>query len=245
MADEYRESTYGDRIAEVYDDSPGVPRDSALAADFLAGLAGGGPALELGIGTGRIALLLRERGVEVHGIDASGAMVAKLRGKPRGAEIPVTIGNFADVAVDRKFRLIYVVFNTFFALLTQEEQVRCFRNVRQRLEDDGAFVIETFVPDVTRFDRGQRVSALRIRDDAVWLDAEIYDPVSQTVRAQHLVVGSQGPRWYPVRLRFAYPPELDLMAQLGGLRLRERWNNWKREPYTATALQVSVYERGD
>jgi hypothetical protein len=133
--------------------------------------------------------------------------------------------------------------NTFCALLTQEEQVRCFRNVAQRLEDDGAFVIETFVPDVTRFDRGQRVSALRIRD--VWLDAEMYDPVSQTVRAQHLVVGSQGPRWYPVRLSFAYPPELDLMAQLGGLRLRERWNNWKREPYTAMALQVSVYERGD
>jgi hypothetical protein len=121
--------------------------------------------------------------------------------------------------------------------------VRCFRNVARRLESDGTFVIETFVPDVTRFDRGQRVSALQIHDDAVWLDVAMYDPASQTVRAEHLVVGSQGLRSYPVRLRFAYPPELDLMAQLSGLRLRERWNNWRREPYTATALQVSVYER--
>ena len=245
MADEYGASTYGDRIAEVYDDWPSVPQDGAMAAEFLADLAGDRSALELGIGTGRIALLLRERGVEVHGIDASGVMIAKLRGKPGGDEILVKIGNFADVAVERKFRLIYVVFNTFFALLTQEEQVRCFGNVARHLERDGAFVIETFVPDVTRFDRGQRVSAMRIGDDAVWLDASVYDPVSQTVRAQHLVVGSQGFSSYPVRLRFAYPPELDLMARLSGLRLRERWNNWKREPYTATALQVSVYEHDD
>jgi len=218
MADEYSVSTYGDRIAEVYDDWPGVPRDSGPAANFLAKLAGRGPALELGIGTGRLALPLKALGVEVEGIDGSEGMIAKLRAKPGGAEIPVTIGNFADVPVDRKFRLTYVVFNTFFALLTQAEQVRCFRNVAQRLESDGTFVIETFVPDVTRFDRGQRVSALQVHDDAVWLDVAMYDPASQTVRAEHLVVGSQGLRSYPVRLRFAYPPELDLMAQLSSAR---------------------------
>ena len=154
---EYDAWTYGDRVADVYDELYAA-LDPSDAVEALARLAGSGPALELAIGTGRIALPLAARGVEVHGIDASEAMVAKLRDKPGGAAIPITMGDFADVAVDGRYSLVYVVFNTFFGLLTQEDQVRCFRNVATRLADDGVFVIEAFVPDVTRFDRAQRVS---------------------------------------------------------------------------------------
>ena len=240
---EYDASTYGDRIADVYDDLH-AHMDPSDAVEALARLAGPGPALELAIGTGRVALPLAARGVEVHGIDASDAMVAKLRAKPGGDAIAVTIGDFADVPVAGRFSLIFVAFNTFFGLLTQEDQVRCFRNAAERLADDGVFVIEAFVPDVARFDRGQRVSAIRVEVDRVQLDAAKFDPVTQTVESQHVFLGTDGVRLNPVSIRFAYPPELDLMAQLAGLRLRERWSGWKREAFTSESGQhVSVYER--
>ncbi|MGQ0669832.1 MAG: class I SAM-dependent DNA methyltransferase [Actinomycetota bacterium] len=141
--DEYGPGTYGDRIADVYDEWPRYPHHEEAAAEFLASVAGAGPVLELGIGTGRIALPLAAKGVEVHGIDASKAMVSKLRAKPGGADIPVTMGDFADVDVDGRFSLIFVAFNTFFGLLTQEDQVRCFRNVAAHLTDEGVFVSST------------------------------------------------------------------------------------------------------
>lgn len=239
----YDPSTYGQRIADVYDDVHPVHDEAMIAT--LAELAGDGPALELGIGTGRIALPLAARGVAVHGIDASPAMVDRLRAKPGGAAIPVTMGDFAGVGAEGPFSLVYVVFNTFFGLLSQEEQVRCFGNVARRLTEEGVFVIEAFVPDMTRFVRGQVVNASRVENDAVLLDVSRHDPVNQQVVSQHIVLTEGGTRLFPVQLRYAWPAELDLMARLAGLRLRHRWAGWHREPFTAASgLHVSVYERG-
>ena len=240
---EYAPETYGDRIAEIYDAAyASLPTDAAV--ETLAHLATGGPALELAIGTGRIAVPLAARGVEVHGIDASEAMVAKLREKPGGAEIPVTMGDFADVGVEGRYRLVYLVFNTFFALLSQADQVRCFRNVAEHLTDDGVFVLEAFVPDLARFDRGQRVSTSRLDVNEVWIDAAIHDPVTQRVESQHVVVTEAGVKLYPVNIRYAFPSELDLMAELAGLRLRDRWAGWSREPFGKdSGIHVSVYAR--
>jgi SAM-dependent methyltransferase len=240
---DYDESTYGDRIADVYDDWYAA-LDPTPAADTLAELARGGRALELAIGTGRIALPLAARGIEVHGIDASEEMVAKLRAKPRGDAIPVTMGDFADVAVDGRYALVFVAFNTFFALLTQDDQVRCFANVAAHLADDGVFVLEAFVPDLGRFDRGQRVNVTRIEADSVMLDVSLHEPVEQRVSSQHVVFDGRGARLQPVSIRYAFPAELDLMAKLAGLELRERWGGWSREPFTAASgSHVSVYGR--
>ena len=242
----FHESTYGDRIADVYDElhgSLGSPEHVDPVVDVLAGLAGGGRALELGIGTGRIALPLAARGVEVHGIDASEAMVEKLRQKEGGAEMPVTLGDFVEVDVEGAYSLVYVVFNTFFAPLTQEAQVTCFRNVASRLSNGGVFLIEAFVPDPTRFDRGQSVNAGVVETDLVSIDLSRHDLVEQTVTSSHLYITETGVRLYPVKLRYAWPSELDLMARLAGMELRDRWSNWQGSPFTrASANHVSVYE---
>jgi SAM-dependent methyltransferase len=246
MADEGPQG-YGERWADVYDDwierFAGVS-DADQAAARLAELAGNGRALELAIGTGRVALPLAARGVEVHGIDASPAMVAKLRAKPGGADIPVTIGDFADVAVDGTFRLVFLVFNTLFALLEQDDQARCFANVARHLDDDGVFVIEAFFPDVARFDRGQRVSATGIDAAGVQLEATVHDAIAQRIDTMLIHIEDDRLSTHPVRLRYAWPSELDLMARLAGLRLRDRRGGWAAEPFTAAGgRQVSVYER--
>lgn len=241
--DDYGPSTYGDRIADVYDAWFHPPSDPTAAVDFLAELAGSGPALELAIGTGRIALPLATRGVEIRGIDASTAMVDKLREKPGGADIQVTMGDFTDVSVEGRFRLVFVVFNTLFALLTQDDQRRCVRNVADHLTDDGVFVVEAFVPDLARFDRGQRVQTHRLDTGRVFLDVNVHDPKHQRVSVQLVVFEESGFRMFPVELRYVWPSELDLMAELAGLRLRERWGDWNREPFTGEGKHVSVYER--
>lgn len=247
MAEEgYGPSTYGDRIAGVYDQWFGLPTDTDQAVEFLAGMAGTGPVLELGIGTGRIALPLADRGIEVHGVDASEEMVARLREKPGGDRITVAIGDFADAGqlAEGVFSLIFVVFNTFFGLLTQDDQLRCFQGVAQRLAEDGAFVMQAFVPDVSRFDRGQRVEAMDVGTDIVHLEASRYSADSQRVDSQHIVVEEGRIRMFPVSLRFSYPAELDLMARLAGLRLRERWGGWDRRPFDSSSQQhISVWER--
>ena len=238
----YGISTYGDKIAQVYDELNGSISDAEAIADFLAGLAGGSPALELAVGTGRIALPLLERGVEVHGIDASPAMVERLRAKSRGDEIPVTMGDFAAVEVDAEYHLIYLVFNTLFALTTQEDQIRCFANVARRLAPGGAFVMEAFVPDVTRFDSHQRVDASRVELDHAALTVSRHDPVAQRVDSNHIVVESGQMTMYPVVIRYAWPAELDLMARLAGLTLAARYAGWHSEPFTsASESHVSVY----
>jgi len=240
----YDVSTYGERMADVYDDWPRLPTNTERAVEFLAGVAGRGPILELGVGTGRIALPLLQRGFTVHGIDASPAMVAKLRAKPGGERIPVAMGDFAEVAVAGRFSLIFVAFNTFFGLLSQDAQLRCFSAVAERLADDGVFVIEAFVPDLTRFHRGQHVGVTDVGANAVHLETSVHDPVAQRVRAQQVVITERGVRLYPVEVRYAWPSELDLMARLAGLRLRERWGGWGRETFDASSgAHVSVYER--
>jgi hypothetical protein len=241
---EYGPETYGERIAAVYDELFHPPTRSEETVEFLAGLAPDGPVLELAIGTGRIALPLAAKGIEVHGIDASEAMVAKLRAKPGGDDIPVTIGDFADVGVEGRFRLIAIVFNTLWALLTQEDQARCVRNVAAHLTQDGAFVTEMYVPDPARFDRGQRIQVRNIESRRVVLEASLHDPANQRVSSQLIALehGGGGISMYPVELRYIWPSELDLMAEHAGLRLRERWGGWKREPFDATGWCISVFE---
>jgi len=240
---QYEASTYGERIAEVFDQWY-AGQDTEGAVEFLSGLAGGGDVLELGVGTGRVALPLAARGVKVQGIDASPAMIGKLRTKPGGEKIPVALGNFADVPVQGLFNLIYVVFNTFFALLTQEAQVKCFQASAQHLRDGGIFVLENFVPDLTRFDRGQRTDTISISTDEVRIDAALHDPVNQRCYVQHILIEEKGVWLYPVQFRYAWPTELDLMARLAGLELRNRYGGWKNEPFSsASARHVSVYGR--
>jgi SAM-dependent methyltransferase len=240
----YDAATYGERVADIYDDLHGRRPDTAAAVALLEELAGDGPALELAIGTGRVALPLAARGVHVDGIDASPAMVAKLRAKPGGETISVTMGDFAEVPVEGRYRLVYLVFNTLFALLTQEDQLRCFENVAGHLTDDGVFVIEAFVPDLGRFHRDQHVGAVSIGVDAVQLDVSRHDAMTQRVDASHLFFSEVGVRMYPVAIRYAWPSELDLMARIAGLRLRDRWAGWSRESFTATSgTHVSVYGR--
>ena len=239
---DYELSAYGERVADVYDDWLQAI-DPADAVAMLAELAGERRVLELGIGTGRIALPLQERGVEVHGIDASETMLERLRAKPGGKRIQTSIGDFADVAVEGSYALIFVAANTFFGVLAQEDQVRCFQNVEAHLREGGVFVIEAFVPDPGRFDRG-RLAVRQVELELVRLEASRHDPVSQTIDGQAIELREHGARFFPFRIRYAWPSELDLMARLAGLRLRERWGGWSGEPFTAASKQhVSVYER--
>ena len=240
--DPFFPETYGERVADVYDEWFTDYESSAI--ELLAELAGGGKALELGIGTGRIALPLSARGVEVHGIDASASMIARLREKPGAAQIRVTEGDFAEVAVEAEFALVYVIFNTFFALTTQETQVRCFRNAAARLSDGGCFLVEAFVPDLNRFQGGQVNWATKVTNDLVQLDVGQHNPVTQQVVSQKVIITDGNVRLYPLQIRYCWPAELDLMAQLAGLRLRERWGNWNREPFTAQSTKhISVYQK--
>ena len=244
MAESYGPATYGDLIADVYDDWYPERTDAAAEVAFLAQRAGRGPALELGIGTGRVALPLAQTGVDVHGIDASEAMVARLRAKPGGDRIPVTIGDFAEIPDGPACSLVYVVFNTFFGLLTQEAQVACFAGVARRLAPGGAFVMEVFVPDLARFDREQRTNVTRVTPDAVVLDVSRHDRTTQRVDSQHVLLRNDGLRLFPVSVRYAWPAELDLMAQMAGLRLRERVGDWAGAPFGRHSQNhISVYER--
>ena len=240
---DYDAATYGDLMAEVYDEWFGVPEDTNDTVAFLEGLAGTGPVLELGVGTGRVALPLAERGVEVHGIDASEAMVGKLRSKQGRSDVSVSIGDFAEADIEGRFSLAYVVFNTFFALPSQEDQVRCFANVARGLREGGAFVIEAFVPDLGRFTAGQTTQTKHVGMDHVILETSRHDPVLQRVYSQNIEMGATEARFYPVQIRYAWPSELDLMARLAKLRLRERWGGWRREPFADSSVKhVSVYE---
>jgi SAM-dependent methyltransferase len=233
---------FGEHVAATYDDSSEGMFDPAVvdtAAGVLAGLAGRGRALELGIGTGRIALPLARRGVQVHGIDLSLAMVARLRAKPGGDTIGVTIGDFATTRVEGTFSLAYLVFNTIMNLTTQEAQVACFRNVAAHLEPGGCFVIEVGVPDLRRLPPGQTAVPFHVSPTRWAFD--IYDVATQAMSSNYITVDG-GYRSIP--FRYVWPTELDLMAQLAGMRLRERWEGWTRQPFTSESGQhVSVWEK--
>lgn len=243
---EYGPWLCGPRIADVYDDwctsVEGLDTEGAVA--FLADLAGPGPVLELGVGTGRLVLPLAERGLQVHGVDISEEMLAKLREKQGGRLLELTLGDMADVPVDGLFRLVFVSFNTFFALASQEEQVRCFVNVARHLARDGVFAIEAFVPDLRRFVLDGPTSTRRIElDDATLVDVATHHPLAQRVESRHIVIRSGDMDVVEVSTRYAYPAELDLMAQVAGMSLRERWSDWRRTPFgDASKNHVSVYE---
>jgi SAM-dependent methyltransferase len=236
--------SFDEDVAETYDELA-IRGDEAATVAFLEGLARGGLVLELAIGTGRIALPLAARGIRVDGIDFSPAMVARLRAKPGGAQITVTMGDFAEVAVPGTYRLIYVVFNTLFNLLTQDKQVHCFKNVAAHLTEDGLFVVEGMIPaDIYRLRNNQYVDAEAIGADFVRLDVAQHDPVKQLLVETHVILTSKGVRLNPIVTRYAWPAELDLMACIAGLSLKERWANWNREAFTATSSNcVSVYGR--
>lgn len=236
---------FDERVAARYDESSAEMFDREVVApvvDLLVELAGSGRALELGIGTGRIALPLAQRGVPVHGIELSGAMVARLRAKPGGDDIHVTIGDFATTTVGGTFSLAYLVFNTIFNLTTQEAQVACFRNVAAHLVPGGCFVIEAGVPDVQRLMPGENIRAFRVSENRWGFDE--YDIATQGLISHHLEVVDGRLERVSVPFRYAWPAELDLMAQLAGMRLRERWSGWKREPFTSDSRQhVSIWEK--
>lgn len=236
--------SFEEDTAEVYDEQ--VNRgDEAATVAFLHEKARGGPVLELAIGTGRIALPLSRRGIRVDGIDFSPAMIAKLQAKSGADKLGITLGNFADVAVPHTYRLIYVIFNTLFNLLTQEEQVRCFENVAAHLTDDGFFVVEGEVPsEWYRLRNNQYVDLEGLEVGNVRLDVARYDPVKQLLEETHVVLSSTGIQLSPIVTRYAWPSELDLMARIAGLKLKERWGGWNREPLTGNSRNcVSVYGR--
>jgi len=243
---EYGTKTFGElnagRYDAMYEQMMGTEtRDSV---ETLAELAGGGKVLELAIGTGRVALPLAARGLTVHGIEASEEMVAKLREKPGGHAIPVKIGDMAEVRVNDTFDLIYLVFNTIFNLTTQEAQVRCFHNAARHLNAGGVFVVETVVPDLSGFVDGQRMKGSWARMDSARFEIAIHDPVVQTIAFQRIVISEGDTRMTPHFMRYAWPSELDLMAQLAGLERRERWAWWDRSPFTAgSKSHVTVYAR--
>jgi SAM-dependent methyltransferase len=238
------ENHFGERVAERYDESSADMFESAVVdpvVDFLADLAGSGAALELGIGTGRIALPLAQRGIRVHGIDLSDAMVARLRAKPGAEDIEVTIGDFATTRVEGTFSVAYLVFNTIMNLTTQDEQVACFENVAAHLEPGGCFVIEVGVPALQRLPPGETVRAFDI--SATHLGFDEYDVVSQGLISHHYSVVDGKLELHSVPFRYVWPSELDLMARLAGMRLRERWSGWKREPFASDSRKhVSVWE---
>ena len=236
---------FDERVAARYDESSVEMFDPAVvdpAVDFLAELAGTGRALELGIGTGRIAVPLAERGVEVHGIELSKAMAARLLEKPGGESIGVTIGDFSTATAEGTFSLAYLVFNTIGNLTTQEAQVSCFRNVAAHLEPGGCFVIEVGIPELRRLPPGE---TMRVFDasPAHW-GVDEYDVANQGLISHHFRLVEGRFELDSIPFRFVWPAELDLMAQLAGMRLRERWSGWKREPFTSESEKhVSVWEK--
>jgi SAM-dependent methyltransferase len=239
--DHFGPETYGDRVADVYDDWY-KPFDTAAEVALLAELAHGGRALELGIGTGRIAIPLAAQGIEVHGIDASPAMVERMRAKPGGDAIAVTIGDMADVPVEGRFALVFVVFNTFFQLYSQEAQLRCFDNVAAHLHPGGRFVIHAFVPDTSRVEAGEHLAVKEASLDRVRLDASVFDAQEQRLDTTQVRITEDGIRLVHAKLRFAWPPELDLMARLAGLTLEDRWATFDKQIFTGeSAFHVSVY----
>ncbi|MFF5203383.1 class I SAM-dependent methyltransferase [Micromonospora parva] len=232
---------FGQLWAADYDDGDTNP-DPAPAVDFLADLADGGPVLELAIGTGRVALPLAERGLDVHGVEASEEMLALLRAKPGGERIPVVVADMADVPVTGEFRLAYLVFNTLFNLVDAERQADCFRNVARVLSPGGAFVIETFVPDPRDFDEDEQVQVREVTEDSATIRLHKYDRPAQRFIRQTITFDGDGVHLKPFAMRYAWPHQIDEMAQQAGLRLTERYADWHRRPFQADSpSHISVY----
>ena len=234
---------FGPDVAASYDEASATmfaPEVLGPAVDRLEALADGGPALELAIGTGRVGLALAARGVPVTGIELSPSMVEQLRAKPGGADIPVTIGDMATTRVDGSFRLVYLVFNTIVNLTSQDAQVDCFANAAAHLDPGGCFVVEVNVPQLRRLPPGDRANVFATGGDHWGIDE--FDVVEQRLVSHHFIATENGFRHYPIPFRYVWPAELDLMARLAGLRLRDRWSDWQGTPFTAdSASHVSMW----
>ena len=236
---------FDERTAARYDESDDEEFDPEVidqTVDFLADLAGSGRALEFGIGTGRIALPLARRGVQVSGIDMSEAMVARLGAKPGGDDIGVTIGDFSTTTVEGSFSLVYLVYNTIMNLTTQEAQVACFRNAAAHLEPGGCFVIKVMIPELRRLPPGETFQVFHGSETYWGIDE--YDVADQGLISHHIEIADGSVEVVSMPFRYAWPAEYDLMAQLAGLRSRERWSGWRREPFTSESrTHVSVWEK--
>ena len=235
---------FGERIAARYDEASAdmfAPAVVDPVVDLLAGLAGSGAALELGIGTGRIALPLAERGVPVHGIELSKAMAARLRAKPGGEKIGVTIGDFATSTAPGTFAVAYLVFNTVMNLTTQAAQVACFRNAAAHLEPGGCFVIEVGVPNLRRLPPGETTRVFHLSETRWGIDE--FDVAAQGLTSHHFTIVDGQLERRSIPFRYVWPGELDLMAELAGMSLRDRFGGWKGEPFTGESTShVSIWE---
>jgi SAM-dependent methyltransferase len=246
VPDDFDPAEYGRHIGAVYDAlaTSAFPSDTEATVALLAELADCGPVLEFGIGTGRLAIPLAERGLQVHGIEGSPEMVEQLRRKPRGADLPVVVGNFADTRAHGEFALVVLAANTIYALPSQDAQVQTFRNAAAHLRPGGRFVVEAWVPDVGDFRAGRALRIVSISERRVVLEAAELDPVEQYMRTTKLFCGPDGLQAFPANHRYAWPAELDLMAQLAGMRREERWEDWRQHRYTAASRNhVTVYRR--
>lgn len=239
----YQPTTFGELHAEEYDElhDPGT---TAASVELIADLAGDGKLFELAIGTGRVALPLVARGLDVHGLEVSEAMVAKLRQKPSGEAVPVMIGDMASFETDERYDFAFLVFNTLFNLTSQNAQIGCFQSVARCLNKGGQFLVETFVPDVARYENHQNVSVKKLDAETLWLDTVTHDPVNQVLNHQRIRYEQGASKLVPLPMRYAWPSEIDLMARLAGMKLIERWGGWHREPFTADSkMHVSLYEK--
>lgn len=235
-------TSFGHEVSVRYD-AEDTRGDEERTVAFLAGLADGRDALEFAVGTGRIALPLARGGVRVDGVELSPDMIDRMREKPGGDLVEVTMGDMSRVTTGRVYGLVYLVYNTIGNLLTQDDQVRCFENAARHLDEGGVFVVECRIPTAPARPWHQYVDAEHVGVGHVGLDVCRYDPVTQILDENHVRISTEGITFSPIRLRLAHPPEFDLMARIAGLRLRERWGDWNREPYTATSWRhVSVYE---
>jgi SAM-dependent methyltransferase len=235
---------YGERWAEIYDQHPSHPtaEDAEPAADLLGRLASGEPALELGIGTGRVALPLADRGTAVSGIDASPAMLEKLRRKPRAERIQAVVGDIRDHHLPGRFGLVYAVFNTVLMVPTQAGQVACFRNAARHLDPGGHFVVEAFIPEFPKLALTESTQVRSVDDGGAWLLGMRHDAVAQLIFTEAIRIDANGLQRYPIALRYAWPAELDLMAELAGFELVDRHGGWRGEPFVAGSRNhVSIY----
>ncbi|MBW3557439.1 MAG: class I SAM-dependent methyltransferase [Actinobacteria bacterium] len=247
MVSDFDPSVYGAAIAGEYDELyEDELQETDAAVGRLALLAHGGPVLEFGIGTGRLALPLAATGVQVRGVEASLEMVDQLRNKAGGGAIEVAIGDFTRVEVGRDFALVVLAFNTIFALPDQQAQVDCFANAARHLRPGGIFVVEAWVPDLAEFRHNRLVRPRIHRSDRVSIEVVRLDPVAQMMETTQTVLDNKGVRLYPANHRYAWPAELDLMARLAGMRLTQRWEDWQATPFSAESRRhISVYARDD
>ncbi len=240
----HNDGYFDEKVAATYDDDVDAFKPEAVepVVDFLAELAGSGNALEFGIGTGRIALPLAMKGIEVHGIELSNAMIAKLAEKTGSDRILVTQGDFATTSCGRSFSLVYLIFNTIMNLTTQDEQVRCFQNAASHLKPGGSFVIEVMIPALQSLSYGETNHVFDL-SDCHW-GVDTYDVVSQSLTSHHLRVRDQKVELSSIPFRYVWPSELDLMARIANLKLKARWGGWKKEPFTnISRYHVSVWEK--